>query len=230
MPIRDMILVHLYQYRGFRRARVFPFAICQEGIERALQIKQPQVSKGIKELKLLNLIVEKSGVVEGGGVRKVYFLSQKGVRRAKKIVAALEHDIFSKIAPDIIALSHDYSINALKSVLERADLNVDDRVRLLQSLSSYQDVLDLIAQVCDDETIEACDNVDLLLFIGESFINAGMWERAYEVLEKCLKIAEGKTKGKGLILYGIAKYALGKKNADRAIKDGIKMVGEKIEG
>lgn len=83
---REKILLHLEGHKGYKRKREVPYRICQAGIAKKVELSQTRVSRLLQDLIDKDYIEEdKKSVIGLERKRKVYFLSKKGMERAKEL-------------------------------------------------------------------------------------------------------------------------------------------------
>lgn len=84
--VQERILLHLSRYNGFREHYLNPESVTQEGIAGAVGIARNHVPRAINGLKNRKFVDELKGRVKGSDRRKkVYFLSEEGIRNVNLI-------------------------------------------------------------------------------------------------------------------------------------------------
>ncbi len=136
---RSRILVHLWAQKksiGYDEHKEVPFSLCQKGISESVDLSRNRTSEIIRDLVEKGLVEESVRRVVGlKRRRKVYSLTEKGMKRAKEIRDELK-DREVKVKTD----SSTYEVK-----LEEIDSYLDSREPFLVALNNLdeKDTLDL---------------------------------------------------------------------------------------
>lgn len=98
LTVNDKVILHLLVYIKYKTQSEVPFAVTQKGIANAIEINLSHVPRSVKRLATLELLTELKAHVQASSdlkgsttrKRKVYFLTDKGIRLGKKIRAGIE--------------------------------------------------------------------------------------------------------------------------------------------
>jgi len=86
LPVRDRVILHLFEFGDFVDEFEMPFAITQAGIAKSVKSHRAQVTKVLMGLKQRDYVIEKvNRVVDEQRRRKVYFLTPLGMAYAKRL-------------------------------------------------------------------------------------------------------------------------------------------------
>ena len=98
LTVNDIVILHLLGYINYKIQSEVPFTVTQQGIADAVDINLSHVPRSVKRLAALKLLTELKAHVQASSdlkgsttrKRKVYFLTDKGIRLGKKIQAGVE--------------------------------------------------------------------------------------------------------------------------------------------
>ncbi len=140
LTIKDMILLHLSKYRGYRNRVVVPEAITQEGIAKVAGVKRTHISVELKRMREeKGWIEEKKAHAGPGNKKKVYFITPGGEERLSKILSdierktavleidGIEHRVRAEQAVEVLLMQTDMSYpEAVKEVLNKKKVSLSE--------------------------------------------------------------------------------------------------------
>ncbi|MCK4613430.1 MAG: helix-turn-helix transcriptional regulator, partial [Thermoplasmata archaeon] len=86
VPVNHRILLHLRSYQRYRDRFEVPFALSQMGIAGHVLIHRAAAARSLKEMTEKGFIISRTKhVVRGSRKRKVYFLTDEGLRAAQEV-------------------------------------------------------------------------------------------------------------------------------------------------
>ncbi|MEF8835062.1 MAG: tetratricopeptide repeat protein [Candidatus Thermoplasmatota archaeon] len=93
IPGRKKILLYLINKEKYKGEEIFPFSYCQEGIAESVQLSQNRASKLLIEMEENGLIEKESRKVKGASNKRyVYFLTEKGEKKAEKVKGDIKEE------------------------------------------------------------------------------------------------------------------------------------------
>lgn len=91
LPGRKKILLYLHDKDEYYEDRIYPFSYCQEGIAQSVELSQNRVSSLLVDMEKNDLIDKESKRVKGASNKRyIYFLTEKGKKKVKRIKRDIE--------------------------------------------------------------------------------------------------------------------------------------------